>query len=121
VKWWKDFWSKSSVKLPDELIEKQYYLELYKLGSVSRKGAPAITLQAVWTADNGSLPPWKGDFHNDPEYSVELLASLYRKSFAGSGIFYRLVMEDKTSKLTVYQTVFRRRQAECSGSCYLKR
>lgn len=65
VKWWKDFWSKSSVKLPDELIEKQYYLELYKLGSVSRKGAPAITLQAVWTADNGSLPPWKGDFHND--------------------------------------------------------
>lgn len=65
VKWWNDFWSKSSVKLPDELIEKQYYLELYKLGSVSRKGAPAITLQAVWTADNGSLPPWKGDFHND--------------------------------------------------------
>ncbi|OPB91228.1 glycosyl hydrolase family 95 catalytic domain-containing protein [Elizabethkingia ursingii] len=65
VKWWQDFWSKSSVKLPDELIEKQYYLELYKLGSVSRKGAPAITLQAVWTADNGSLPPWKGDFHND--------------------------------------------------------
>lgn len=65
VKWWKDFWNKSSVKLPDELIEKQYYLELYKLGSVSRKGAPAITLQAVWTADNGSLPPWKGDFHND--------------------------------------------------------
>ncbi|HAY3540267.1 glycoside hydrolase family 95 protein [Elizabethkingia anophelis] len=65
VKWWKDFWGKSSVKLPDELIEKQYYLELYKLGSVSRKGAPAITLQAVWTADNGSLPPWKGDFHND--------------------------------------------------------
>jgi alpha-L-fucosidase 2 len=22
-------------------------------------------LQAVWTADNGRLPPWKGDFHHD--------------------------------------------------------
>jgi alpha-L-fucosidase 2 len=22
-------------------------------------------LQAVWTADNGKLPPWKGDFHHD--------------------------------------------------------
>ena len=44
---------------------KQYYLEMYKLGCVSRQGAPAITLQAIWTADNGSLPPWKGDFHHD--------------------------------------------------------
>lgn len=63
--WWKDFWSKSSINIPDTLLEKQYYLEQYKLGCVARKGAPAITLQAVWTADNGSLPPWKGDFHND--------------------------------------------------------
>lgn len=65
VKWWRDFWAQSSVQLPDELLQKQYAMEMYKLGSVSRKGAPAITLQAVWTADNGSLPPWKGDFHND--------------------------------------------------------
>lgn len=65
ISWWKNFWAQSSINLPDTLIEKQYYLELYKLGSVSRSGAPAITLQAVWTADNGSLPPWKGDFHND--------------------------------------------------------
>jgi alpha-L-fucosidase 2 len=63
--WWKNFWSKSSVSIPDSMLEKQYYLEMYKLGSVARKGAPAITLQAVWTADNGNLPPWKGDFHND--------------------------------------------------------
>ena len=63
--WWRDFWSKSSVSIPDKQIEKQYYLELYKLGCVARKGAPAITLQAIWTADNGNLPPWKGDFHND--------------------------------------------------------
>lgn len=65
TKWWTNFWSKSSISIPDELVQKQYYLEQYKIGSVARKGAPAITLQAVWTADNGSLPPWKGDFHND--------------------------------------------------------
>jgi len=65
VNWWKNFWSKSSINIPDSLLERQYYLEQYKLGCVARKGAPAITLQAVWTADNGSLPPWKGDFHND--------------------------------------------------------
>lgn len=63
--WWENFWSKSSVQIPDKLLEAQYYRELYKFGSTSRKGAPPITLQAVWTADNRRLPPWKGDFHND--------------------------------------------------------
>ncbi len=63
--WWKSFWAKSSIKLPDPVLEKQYYLEQYKFGSTARKGAPPISLQAVWTADNGRLPPWKGDFHHD--------------------------------------------------------
>lgn len=63
--WWLNFWSKSSINLPDSLLEKQWYLEQYKFGSVARKGAPPISLQAVWTADNGKLPPWKGDFHHD--------------------------------------------------------
>lgn len=40
-------------------------MEQYKFGSASRPGAPPISLQAVWTADNGRLPPWKGDFHHD--------------------------------------------------------
>lgn len=63
--WWKTFWSKSSLRVPDEVLEKQWYLEQYKFGSVARKGAPPISLQAVWTADNGRIPPWKGDFHHD--------------------------------------------------------
>lgn len=63
--WWKAFWARSTVRLPDPVLEKQWYLETYKFGAASRRGAPPITLQAVWTADDGSLPPWKGDFHND--------------------------------------------------------
>lgn len=63
--WWKTYWAKSTIELPDPVLEKQWYLETYKFGSASRRGAPPITLQAVWTADNGSIPPWKGDFHND--------------------------------------------------------
>jgi alpha-L-fucosidase 2 len=63
--WWKNFWSKSAIHVPDALLEKQWYLEQYKFGSAARAGAPPISLQAVWTADNGRLPPWKGDFHHD--------------------------------------------------------
>lgn len=63
--WWADFWKRSSITLPEPLLEKQYYLDMYKFGCVARANTPPISLQAVWTADNGNLPPWKGDFHHD--------------------------------------------------------
>ena len=63
--WWNNFWSKSSICLPDSILEKQWYLEQYKFGSAARVNTPPVSLQAVWTADNGKLPPWKGDFHHD--------------------------------------------------------
>jgi alpha-L-fucosidase 2 len=65
VEWWKHFWSESGLHVPDPVIEKQWYQEQYKFGSASRRGAPPISLQAVWTADNGRIPPWKGDYHHD--------------------------------------------------------
>ena len=63
--WWRSFWNKSSINIPDTILEKQWVLEQYKFGSAARADAPPISLQAVWTADNGKLPPWKGDFHHD--------------------------------------------------------
>ena len=65
IDWWTKFWEKSNISLPDPILEKQWYLEQYKFGSAAKKDAPPISLQAVWTADNGKLPPWKGDFHHD--------------------------------------------------------
>lgn len=64
-RWWNAFWAGCTLHLPDSVMERQWYMDKYKLGSVARRGAPPITLQAVWTADEGRLPPWKGDVHND--------------------------------------------------------
>lgn len=63
--WWQRFWRQSAIHVPDTLLEKQWYLEQYKFGSAARKNAPPISLQAVWTADNGRIAPWKGDYHHD--------------------------------------------------------
>jgi alpha-L-fucosidase 2 len=79
--WWSDYWRRSNVDIPDPLLQKQYVLEMYKFGSAARSDAPPIALQSVWTADNGKLPPWKGDFHHDlntqlsywPAYAGNLL------------------------------------------------
>lgn len=63
--WWADFWSASGVRVPDPAIQAQYDLVQYFYGAASRRGAPPIPLQGVWTADEGNLPPWKGDYHHD--------------------------------------------------------
>ena len=74
AKWWKAFWMKSSVNIPDTAIQKQYNLVQYFYGAASRKNAPPMPLQGVWTADNGSLPPWKGDYHNDLNTQMTYMA-----------------------------------------------
>ena len=63
--WWRNYWKQSSVNIPDPVLAKQYYNEMYKFGSTARSYSPPVSLQAVWTADNGKLPPWKGDYHHD--------------------------------------------------------
>ncbi|MGI6073098.1 MAG: glycosyl hydrolase family 95 catalytic domain-containing protein [Fermentimonas sp.] len=65
MNYWNKFWSQSSVLLPDTVLQKQYRNEMYKFGSASRENSYPISLQSVWTADNGKLPPWKGDYHHD--------------------------------------------------------
>ena len=54
-RWWLKYWSQSGISLPDSVLNKQWYLEMYKLGAATGNGAPPISLQAVWTADNGKL------------------------------------------------------------------
>lgn len=63
--WWAKFWAQSAVTIPEPDIQRHYYLVRYFYGATSRRGAPPMPLQGVWTADAGSLPPWKGDYHND--------------------------------------------------------
>ena len=65
IEWWNGYWKRSSVSIPDPILERQYYLDMYKFGCVARSNTPPISLQAIWTADDGNLPPWKGDYHHD--------------------------------------------------------
>lgn len=74
--WWEAFWSKSALHVADPVLEKNWYLTQYFLGSCSRKGCPPMPLQGVWTADNGALPPWKGDYHGDLNLQFSYYASL---------------------------------------------
>lgn len=65
IDWWKSFWAASSLTIPDADLQRHYDLCKYYYGAGSRRGSPPIPLQGLWTVDNGDLPPWKGDYHND--------------------------------------------------------
>jgi alpha-L-fucosidase 2 len=79
--WWRGFWAESSVRIPELPLQKYYQFARYLYGAGSRQGAPPLPLQGVWTADNGGLPPWKGDYHNDLNTQMTYIA------YQGAGNF----------------------------------
>lgn len=85
--YWNKYWAQSSVTLPDSILQKQYYNEMYKFGSATRKDSYPISLQAVWTADNGKLPPWKGDYHHDLNTQLSYWPA-YAGNRLGEGLGY---------------------------------
>lgn len=59
--WWRDFWSRSFIEIPDKTIEQCWYSSWYIMGSCSRAGKVAPGLWGNWlTVDD---PAWHGDFH----------------------------------------------------------
>ena len=64
-KFWDKFNAESSVSIPDPEMQRLYDLTIYLYGAGARAGNPPLALQGLWTADNGALPPWNGDYHND--------------------------------------------------------
>ncbi len=74
--WWSSYWEKSEISVCDPMLEQVYYRSQYLFASCSRKGFYPMPLQGVWTADNDTLPPWKGDYHHDTNTQLSYQAYL---------------------------------------------
>ena len=64
-KWWKKFHGNSGINLGDPVLEKQYFIGNYLLGSSAAAPSYPMPLQGLWTVCDDCLPPWKGDYHHD--------------------------------------------------------
>ncbi len=113
-RWWKDYWSRSSISIPDTLLETQYYRDMCKFGSVTRPGTPPISLQAIWTADDGRLPPWKGDYHHDLNTQLSYWPGYTSNHTDLTAKLHQLVVESKTGEQTLDEKIFRNKWNECS-------
>ena len=58
--WWKEYWEKSYVSIPDPDIERQYYVSLYGMGSCSRDPDFPPPLFGTWITQEP--PYWMADF-----------------------------------------------------------
>lgn len=86
-KWWKAYWNQSQISLGDKLFESVYYRSWYLFACTSRKGYYPMPIQGVWTADNDSLPPWKGDYHHDTNTELSYQAFLKANRLSEGEVF----------------------------------
>ena len=67
--WWRQFWGRSSIQLPEAKIESLWYMGLYLLAASSREGGASVSLHGLWQPDS-RMPPSLGlyiwDFY--PQY-----------------------------------------------------
>lgn len=87
VDWWGMFWKQSGVRVPEPAVQRHYDLVQYFYGAASRRGAKPMPLQGVWTADEGTLPPWKGDYHHDLNTQLTYWAYLAAGHFEEGAAF----------------------------------
>ena len=59
--WWRQYWEKSFVSIPDPVIEKQYYVSLYGSASSSRDLNFPPGIFGTWVTRE--RPAWNGDYH----------------------------------------------------------
>lgn len=81
---WMELWEQAAdISLPDEEIERIYYLGIYRMLGNSMPGRIAPTLQGPW-AEEYRIPPWSCDYHFNinvqeclwPAYGANLLPCL---------------------------------------------
>jgi hypothetical protein len=70
--WWKNYWEKSYVSIPDALVEKQYYLSLYGTASCSRDLDFPPPIFGTWITQE--QPNWSGDYHLNYNHSAPFYA-----------------------------------------------
>lgn len=65
--WWEQFWRKSDISLPDQLLERQWYFALYLLSSCSRQGRLLPSARGLWAYE---LDPWLSRYY--PHICVQM-------------------------------------------------
>jgi len=56
--WWHAYYPKSFLSVPDGALESYYWIQMYKMGSASRRGGPIIDLMGPWYRSTSWPAAW---------------------------------------------------------------
>lgn len=88
--WWKSFWAKSFIEIPDKEIEKRWYAALYVMGSCSKEGKVAPGLWGCWVT---LFAQWQGDYHLNYNFQAPYYIA-YASNHADLSLpFYQAIVE----------------------------
>lgn len=110
---WHGFYESSEIEIPDKTLEGAWYRNNYLLNSCSREGFYPMPLQGVWTADNGCLPPWKGDYHHDLNTQMSYFSYLKANQLKNGKCFVDYLWNMREKGIA-----FARDFYECEGLLY---
>jgi hypothetical protein len=71
--WWRSFWSRSFVEIPDKTVQSWWYGSLYVLASCSKQGNVAPGLWGNWITSTNM--GWQGDYTLDYNYQAPFWAA----------------------------------------------
>lgn len=66
--WWRTFWSRSAVSIPDPVVENLWYLSQYRLACTSRAVTPA-GFSGLWYFGEG-VRPWSDAYVTDAQHPI---------------------------------------------------
>jgi alpha-L-fucosidase 2 len=72
--WWSNFWTKSFVQIPNQLIQNNWYGSLYLLACCSTSNSPPPGLWGNFIT--GTQPQWGGDYTLDYNYEAPFWGAL---------------------------------------------
>jgi hypothetical protein len=88
--WWKGFWARSFIEIPDKEIEKRWYAALYVMGSCSKEGKVAPGLWGCWVT---LFAQWQGDYHLNYNFQAPYYIT-YSSNHADLSVpFYQAILE----------------------------
>jgi len=88
--WWKGFWARSFIEIPDKEIEKRWYAALYVMGSCSKEGKVAPGLWGCWVT---LFAQWQGDYHLNYNFQAPYYITYSSNHTDLSVPFYQAILE----------------------------
>ncbi len=93
-KYWHDYYSTSEVKTNDYKIDRLYNFCRYFFACNS-KGKYPMSLEGVWTRNDGSLPPWKSDYHMDINLEMSYESYMKTGNFAEGEVLVNYLWDNR--------------------------